>query len=146
MAMRASCVRFGKYTRPACAMAPLAPCARSARRWRSWLRHELVSEVERGGPFTPARPISGFVTGEQGLGHAVLIVPDLDATAKVRGIQTYQLQGFEEKPDADRAALLYSQLGVAWNAGIFMWQRRAIRDAIDRYTGLVTMIGAVTPM
>ena len=32
---------------------------------------------------------------------------------------------------------------MAWNAGIFLWQRRAIRDAIERYTGLVTMIGAV---
>jgi len=45
-------------------------------------RHQLVTEVERGGPFTPARPISGFVTGEQGLGHAVLIVPDLDAAER----------------------------------------------------------------
>jgi mannose-1-phosphate guanylyltransferase len=71
------------------------------------------------------------------------LIPDLDASAKVRGIQTYQLQGFQEKPDHERAAMLYSQLGVAWNAGIFLWQRRAIRDAIDRYTGLVTMIGSV---
>ena len=42
-------------------------------------RHELVASIERGGPFTPGRPMSGFVTGEQGLGHAVLIVPDLPA-------------------------------------------------------------------
>ena len=40
-------------------------------------------------------------------------------------------------------AQLYAQLGVAWNAGIFLWQRRAIRDAIERYTGLMTMIGTV---
>lgn len=45
----------------------------------SGFRHELVEQVERGGAFTPARPMSGFVTGDQGLGHAVLIVPDLDA-------------------------------------------------------------------
>lgn len=42
-------------------------------------RHELVASVEQGPPFTPGRPMSGFVTGEQGLGHVVLIVPDLAA-------------------------------------------------------------------
>jgi mannose-1-phosphate guanylyltransferase len=71
------------------------------------------------------------------------LIPDLNAGAKVGEIQTYQLSGFEEKPDRERAGQLYAQLGVAWNAGIFLWQRRAIRDAIDRYTGLITMIGTV---
>jgi extradiol dioxygenase len=42
-------------------------------------RHELVLDLAPGPAFTPGRPMSGFVTGEQGLGHAVLIVPDLDA-------------------------------------------------------------------
>jgi extradiol dioxygenase len=42
-------------------------------------RHELVTAVEHGPPFAPGRPMSGFVTGKQGLGHVVLIVPDLDA-------------------------------------------------------------------
>ena len=42
-------------------------------------RHELVTSVQRGSAFTPGRPMSGFVTGEQGLGHVVLIVPDLSA-------------------------------------------------------------------
>jgi extradiol dioxygenase len=42
-------------------------------------RHELVAGVEQGPAFTPGRPMSGFVTGEQGLGHVVLIVPDLAA-------------------------------------------------------------------
>jgi len=42
-------------------------------------RHELVAAVEQGPPFAPGRPMSGFVTGKQGLGHVVLIVPDLDA-------------------------------------------------------------------
>ena len=34
-------------------------------------RHELVTSIEHGAPFTPGRPMSGFVTGEQGLGHVV---------------------------------------------------------------------------
>jgi extradiol dioxygenase len=42
-------------------------------------RHEFVSGLDPGPPFTPGRPMSGFVTGEQGLGHVVLIVPDLAA-------------------------------------------------------------------
>src|SRR3954471_1323490 len=42
-------------------------------------RHELVTGVEVGAPFMPGRQMSGFVTGGQGLGHVVLIVPDLDA-------------------------------------------------------------------
>lgn len=41
-------------------------------------RHELAHGLAPGGrAFTPGRPLSGFVTGEQGLGHVVLLVPDL---------------------------------------------------------------------
>jgi 2,3-dihydroxybiphenyl 1,2-dioxygenase len=41
-------------------------------------RHELGwGLVTRPGSFRPGRPMSGFLTGEGGLGHAVLIVPDL---------------------------------------------------------------------
>lgn len=71
------------------------------------------------------------------------LIPDYDAGAEIDGTRAYPLVGFEEKPDRERAAQLYSQLGVAWNAGIFLWQRRAIREAIERYTGLMTMIGTV---
>jgi 2,3-dihydroxybiphenyl 1,2-dioxygenase len=42
-------------------------------------RHELAAELPERGSFTPGRPIDGFVTGEQGLGHLVFVVPDLDA-------------------------------------------------------------------
>ena len=71
------------------------------------------------------------------------LIPDFNTGKVVAGLKTYQLVGFQEKPDRDHAEQLYSQLGVAWNAGIFVWQRQAIRDAIDRYTGLMTMIGTV---
>ncbi len=41
-------------------------------------RHELAVGLATGNsPFRPGRPISGFVTGSGGLGHAVLIVPDM---------------------------------------------------------------------
>lgn len=43
-------------------------------------RHELVvGHSVLPGTFRPGRPMSGFVTGAQGLGHVVLIVPDLPA-------------------------------------------------------------------
>lgn len=42
-------------------------------------RHELTHGLAEAGPFTPGRPMSGFLTGDQGLGHMVVIVPDLDA-------------------------------------------------------------------
>jgi extradiol dioxygenase len=40
-------------------------------------RHELTTGLGTAEPFTPGRAMSGFVTGEQGLGHVVLMVPDL---------------------------------------------------------------------
>ena len=43
----------------------------------SWgLRSEPAS-------FRPGRPLTGFVTGDGGLGHAVLMVPDLDAAEQL---------------------------------------------------------------
>jgi mannose-1-phosphate guanylyltransferase len=53
----------------------------------------------------------------------------------------YPLRRFEEKPSADRATQLRNDPGTAWNAGIFLWQRAAIRDALARYTGLMTLLG-----
>jgi mannose-1-phosphate guanylyltransferase len=53
----------------------------------------------------------------------------------------YPLRAFEEKPAPARAQDLYSTYGVAWNAGMFLWRRRAIRAALERYTGLLTLIG-----
>jgi mannose-1-phosphate guanylyltransferase len=101
-------------------------------------------EMARNGAFGVEAPLVtiGVKVGHPSVEYGYLI-PDLDARVKVDSVQAYQLQGFEEKPDLSRAGQLYAQLGVAWNAGIFLWQRRAIREAIDRYTGLVTMIGTV---
>ena len=43
-------------------------------------RHELTWGQQSGDtPFIPGHGISSFVTGEQGLGHIVLLVPDLQA-------------------------------------------------------------------
>jgi mannose-1-phosphate guanylyltransferase len=59
----------------------------------------------------------------------------------IDGVQAYALQGFEEKPNPARAEELIRQPGVAWNAGMFLWRRRAIRAALERHTGFIQSLG-----
>jgi len=58
-------------------------------------------------------------------------------------LDAYRLRAFEEKPSVERATQLRNDPGVAWNAGIFLWRRRAIQAALAKYTGLVTLLGPV---
>ena len=103
-----------------------------------------MARIARDGAFDIEAPLVTLgVQAERPATEYGYLIPDVFNGAVVEGIQTYPLQGFEEKPNLERARALYAQLGVAWNAGIFLWQRQAIRNAIDRYTGLMTMIGTV---
>jgi mannose-1-phosphate guanylyltransferase len=74
------------------------------------------------------------------------LIPKLDRHALVDGLDVYPVETFEEKPKPARAEELQKMHGVAWNAGIFLWRRRAIRAALERYTGfiqsLAPMIGS----
>ena len=58
----------------------------------------------------------------------------------IDGLQAYPLKAFEEKPKPARAEELAKQTGVAWNAGMFVWRRRAIRAAFERYSGLIGLL------
>jgi mannose-1-phosphate guanylyltransferase len=69
------------------------------------------------------------------------LIPDIARGEEVHGLQAYPLQRFEEKPKPSRAEELAEQAGVAWNAGIFLWRRRAITAALSRYTGLLQSLG-----
>ncbi len=61
-------------------------------------RHELSFGQQAGEtPFTPGQGVSGFVTGEQGLGHIVLMVPDLQAATDFY----MGLLGFRHSDDID---------------------------------------------
>ncbi len=60
------------------------------------------------------------------------LIPDLGRPQK-RQLIAYVLDAFEEKPSADRAEELRRLPGVAWNAGMFMWRRRAIRAALEQF-------------
>ena len=75
---------------------------------------------------------------QTGYGH---LVPDLATATHVSGgapgggLVAYRLAAFVEKPDLERAAQLARQEGVAWNAGMFAWRRRAILAALERHAG-----------
>ncbi len=61
-------------------------------------RHELSYGLQAGNaPFEPGHGISGFVTGEQGLGHVVLMVPELQAATDFY----MGLLGFRHSDDID---------------------------------------------
>ncbi len=66
--------------------------------------------------------------------------PDTMHGAKVEGVRVNPLLGFEEKPTEARARELINLPGVAWNAGMFAWQRGAIRAALEKYTPLPLLI------
>jgi mannose-1-phosphate guanylyltransferase len=61
------------------------------------------------------------------------LVPRLEAGADVAGLRAYPLAAFREKPVPADAELLVASPGVAWNAGMFLWRRRAIRGALERH-------------
>jgi extradiol dioxygenase len=58
-------------------------------------RHEFFyGQLSLPGQFQPGRPLSGFVTGAQGLGHVVCVVPDLAAAARF-----YKMLGFKKSDE-----------------------------------------------
>ena len=59
------------------------------------------------------------------------LIPDVARGADIAGLRAYPLVRFEEKPKPARAEELAKDEGVAWNAGIFLWRRRAIGQALD---------------
>jgi mannose-1-phosphate guanylyltransferase len=59
--------------------------------------------------------------------------PDVERGRRIDGLDAYPLLAFEEKPTPARARELQREVGVAWNAGMFLWQRRAIRRSLERY-------------
>ncbi|HYN70330.1 MAG TPA: sugar phosphate nucleotidyltransferase [Candidatus Eisenbacteria bacterium] len=83
------------------------------------------------------------VTVERAATEYGYLLPVVEAKQKLHGLDVYPLRAFEEKPTAERAAALQGEPGVAWNAGIFLWRRRAIRTALERYTALITALEPV---
>ncbi len=61
------------------------------------------------------------------------LVPRVEAAEDVESLRAYPLAAFREKPGPAAAQLLVASPGVAWNAGMFLWRRRAIRSALERH-------------
>ncbi len=60
-------------------------------------------------------------------------VPATAAESAPTPVPVHVLEAFVEKPDVARAAGLLTMPGIAWNAGMFAWRRRAILGALERF-------------
>jgi mannose-1-phosphate guanylyltransferase len=68
------------------------------------------------------------------------LIPEQFGGQVIRGLSAHKLAAFEEKPTHARAEQLRGMPNVAWNAGIFLWQRGAIRAALEKFTPLPMLI------
>jgi mannose-1-phosphate guanylyltransferase len=71
------------------------------------------------------------------------LIPDLEGRTRIDGVEVAPLRAFEEKPSHERATQLVREPGTAWNAGIFVWRRSGIRDALEQYGDLLEVIEPV---
>jgi mannose-1-phosphate guanylyltransferase len=102
---------------------------------------EAGSGLAAGSPFGIADPL--VTLGVQPTGPSTqygYLVPRADAGEDVDGLHAYPLQEFREKPPLADAERLWRSPGVAWNAGMFLWRRRAIRAALERYVPAVVEV------
>jgi mannose-1-phosphate guanylyltransferase len=51
-----------------------------------------------------------------------------------RGLATYRVERFVEKPDEPRARELLATGAAYWNAGILVWRRDELLDGLERYS------------
>lgn len=68
------------------------------------------------------------------------IQPSYDEGVRAGSLRVYPVAGFEPKPQDGRSKELYESGTTYWSSGVFLWERGAIRDAIERYTPLLTML------
>jgi mannose-1-phosphate guanylyltransferase len=61
------------------------------------------------------------------------LVPRFEAGARIESLDAYPLAAFREKPALEEATRLRESPGTAWNAGMFLWRRHAIRAALEAY-------------
>jgi mannose-1-phosphate guanylyltransferase len=68
------------------------------------------------------------------------IQPGYDDGERIGRLRVYPVIGFEAKPENGRTKELFEAGTNFWNSGVFLWQRGAIYDAIERYTPLFTLL------
>jgi mannose-1-phosphate guanylyltransferase len=68
------------------------------------------------------------------------IRPRFGDAFRAGALRVFPVEGYEAHPNATRAQELFESGTTYWSAGVFLWQRGAIRAAIERYTPLLTLI------
>ena len=103
-------------------------------------REALFRDVLRDAAGELARGVFGIAAPLVTLGIQVTrpstdygyLIPDVGRRLE-RPLTAYPLLRFQEKPDLETAQRLLSMPGVAWNAGMFLWRREVIREALERH-------------
>jgi mannose-1-phosphate guanylyltransferase len=105
---------------------------------------EAIASAESevlGGVAGVARPLVTFGIRPSGPDPEFsYIQPGYDDGVRAGRLRIYPVVGFEAKPENGRTKELYESGTTFWNSGVFVWQRGAIRDAIERYTPLFTLL------
>lgn len=92
-----------------------------------------AAEELAGGAFGIASPLVTLgIRVDRAATEYGYLIPDVDRIGSGR-LTAYPLRRFEEKPTERRARRLRDEPGVAWNAGMFLWRRRAIRAALAEF-------------
>lgn len=68
------------------------------------------------------------------------IRPRFGDAIRAGALRVFTVEGYEAHPIPARAQELFESGTTYWSAGVFLWQRGAIRAAIERYTPLLTLI------
>lgn len=89
----------------------------------------------------PAPPLLAFgVTPTELDTGQSYIRPRFGDAIRVGALRVSPVDAYEADPAPARARELFDSGTTYWSAGIFLWQRGAIRAAIQRYTPLLTLI------
>jgi mannose-1-phosphate guanylyltransferase len=100
----------------------------------------LDREISRGVPGI-TRPLVTFgIRPTDGDPEFSYIRPRYGDVIRAGSLRVFPADGYEAGPSAPRARELFDSGTAFWNAGIYLWQRGAIREAIERYTPLMTLI------
>lgn len=100
-------------------------------------------ELARDFPSIPDALVTLGVEPDQAATEYGYLQPDVPGRQHLGGLDAYPLQAFIEKPDRAHAAELIREPGVAWNAGMFLWRRRAVRAALQTYPKAAPIWAAV---
>jgi mannose-1-phosphate guanylyltransferase len=100
----------------------------------------LDREISRGVPGI-TRPLVTFGIRPTGPDpQFAYIRPRYGDVVRAGVLRVFPTDGYEAAPGPARSRALFDSGTAYWSSGIYLWQRGAIREAIERYTPLLTLI------